>query len=176
MIKVLYSLPLLLMILISCDNEDQFKTRKVDDRIEFQMPRYMSRITLGNTDAIIEVGNEQKEHYALIIAELVEDVLAMDSSFNIEKYGHYSVTNLKASMTSTKVQRIESDIDTINGLEAISYKLWGIYPDINVPIFYYLTIFKSKLYFYSFNTWTLQDREERYIANMEKMIQSFKEI
>ncbi len=163
----------LVALLVSCTpSKVEYKTKKVEDLFQFDMPTYMTKLNLDNPDAILEYGHLFKEHYVMVITESVEELAEYDLSFDLESYSELMIENIKTSLDGAKVQKLERT--AINDIAAKSFKVWGVFPDNEAGIFYYITILKSSDRFFSFYTWTLKEREDRHINAMEHMTESFK--
>lgn len=165
----------LVALLVSCGGSSTLVNRTINN-YSVDIPDYMEDIDLANPDASLQAGDLLKEHYIMVIDETKESLLAAGLDYSVEDYAKASVDYLKQSLNDAKVVQTPSGVQDINGLEAISYKVTGVFPDNNVSIFYYMTIYKSESNYYSMSTWTLGDRESKFTKVMEEMIQSFKEI
>ncbi len=167
---------LISMTIMSCAGDAEFENMTFNDgQYSMAVPDYMKSLELGNQDASMQYGNEIKEHYVMVIAETKESLLAAGLDYSVEDYADFAVGFLKKSLTDPKAERINEEVKNINGLEAISFKVRGVFTDIDEDIFYYITIYKSENNYYSMSTWTLGARESRYTETMEAMINSFKE-
>jgi len=162
-------------VLISCGSgKAEYKSKSVQGMFTFDMPTYLEEMDLENPDAILEYGNGLKEHYVLVISETTDELEGLD--IDVDSYSDFTVNFLKESLDNSKIQKVNSEIKDINGLSANLYKVWGNLAEINQDIFYYIAILKSDSRYYSFYTWTLESREDRYTKTMEHMIESFKEL
>jgi len=179
-IKITSALLFLLLTIIGCNSEANFATKTVDNKFELSVPDYMKDLALGNVDANLQMGHALKEHYAMVIHETKASLVEAGLNYSVEDYAKFALDFLKSGMVNPKVQRVSDDVVKINDLESVSYKVWGAFEndDIGeiVKVFYYITIYKSETDYYAFSTWTLQDREKKYLKIMEQMINSFKEV
>ena len=167
---------MIMLITISCGSEAKYENMSFNDgQYSMDVPDYMKSLALGNQDASMQYGNELKEHYVMVIAETKESLLAAGLDYSVEDYADFAVDYLKQSLSNPKAERVNEDVQMVNDLETISYKVRGVFPEIDEDIFYYITIYKSENNYYSMSTWTLGSREGRYTETMEKMINSFKE-
>lgn len=163
-------------IFLSCNTETKYENIEVTEKYSLDIPDYMKSIDLQNEEASLQYGNEIKGHFVMIIDETKEALINAGLDFSVEDYADFAVDYLKQSLTDAKVKRMTDEVQNINGLEAISYKIWGVFTEVDEDIFYYMTIYKSDNNYYSMSTWTLGSRENRYTNNMETMINSFKEL
>lgn len=170
------SVILVSLILLACGGETKFENVEVAAKYSVDIPDYMNSIDLQNAEASLQYGNEIKGHFVMVIDETKISLIDAGLDFSVEDYADFAVDYLKQSLTDAKVKRMTDDVQMINDLEAISYKIWGVFTEVDEDIFYYMTIYKSENNYYSMSTWTLGSRENRYTDNMEKMINSFKEL
>ena len=162
---------------IACDDSNaSFQTIDVDGKFSIDVPDYMVELDLENPDASFQYGNEMKEHYAMVITETHSELKEYGLEFDIESYANLALDYLEMSISNPQVIPTSDHVQTINGMEALGYKIRGLFPENNLEIFYYAMFYKSDEAFYYVTTWTLADREERFIDNMEKIVQSIKEI
>ena len=168
---------LLALVIVSCGGEVKYNNTSFNDgQYSMDIPSYMESIALGNPDASMQYGNEMKGHFAMVIAESKESLLAAGLDYTVEEYAEFALEFLKKSLSSPKAERVDYEVKMINGLESVSYKVNGVFSEIDQDIFYYLTIFKNDNNYYSLSTWTTAGREKKYTPIMEKMINSFKEL
>ncbi len=165
----------LVLLFNACESNIKLKQKSFDNIFEIGLPDYLAKTDLDNPDAILQYGNLIKGLYAMMIYEPKTDLTAAGLDYSIEDYADFNLGNIKASLENPKVQRV-STFKKVNGIDCIAYKIWGVFPEINEEMFYYLTIFKTDLNYYSFHTWTMASRESTHINVMEKMINSFKEL
>ncbi|PZE18644.1 hypothetical protein DNU06_02095 [Putridiphycobacter roseus] len=161
--------------MVGCNATDKYETTEFDGVFEIDLPSYFTKADLDNEDAIMQYGNLLKEFYAMMIYEPQVDLIEIKENYSLADYADFNLQNIKASLMHPKVQRVSS-FTKVNGADCIAYKIWGLFPEINEEMFYYLTIFKTDLNFYSFHTWTMASQESKHINTMEKMITSFKEL
>ncbi|MFK8044047.1 MAG: hypothetical protein AB8B72_01030 [Crocinitomicaceae bacterium] len=175
MMKKTISILMITILVAACGGPIDLVNKTVNN-YSLGIPNYMTEMDLQNPEASFQAGEILKEHYVMVIDETKEDLLAAGLDYTVEDYGNASVDFLKQSLKDSKVLQSPNGVQKINGLEAISYKVTGKFPENDLAIFYYLTIYKSESNYYSMSTWTLGDRESKFTKVMEKMIQSFKEI
>lgn len=167
---------LFVALMVACGGNVKYNNTSFNDgNYSLDVPDYMTSQALGNPDASMQYGNEMKGHFAMVIAETKESLLAAGLDYSVEEYGEFALDYLKQSLSNPKAERVDDDIQDVNGLEAVSYKVTGEFTEIDQDIFYYMTIYKSENNYYSFSTWTTAGREGKYTPIMEKMINSFKE-
>lgn len=162
--------------LVACnESNSSFETKDVEGQFSIEIPDYMEKLNLENPDAIFQYGNELKEHYVMVIMETHEELKQYDLEMSIEEYADLSIEFLKSSINDPVVEEVGEGVTTVNGMEAVGYKINGVFPQNNLDIFYYAMFYRSEKAFYYVTTWTLAEREEKFIDNMEKIVHSIKE-
>lgn len=172
----LIGLVMIAAIMFGCAGEVKYNTLSFNDKqFTLDVPTYMEEQSGINPEASMEYGSEIKAHFAMVIAESKESLMQEGLDFSVEEYADFAVGFTKDALKEAEVEKVSESIQTINGMEAISYKVRGIFEEIDERLFYYMTIFKSENNFYNFTTYTFAGREGKYTPIMEKMINSFKE-
>lgn len=162
-------------LLFSCnENDTKFVKKDVEGKFSIEVPDYMEELNLENPDAIFQYGNELKEHYVMVIMETHEELLQYDLEMELDEYAELSIEFLKSSIDNPVVEEVGNGKE-INGMETKSFKINGVFPQNNLDIFYYTTFYRSDKAFYYVTTWTLADREDKFIKNMETILNSVKE-
>lgn len=162
---------------LACSDSDaNMVTETVNGKFTVDVPDYMTELNLENPDAIFQYGNELKEHYVMVINETHEELAEYGLEMEIQEYADLSMDYLKMSINNPQVEEVGNGIQEINGMEALGYKIRGVFPDNNLDIFYYAMFYRSDKGFYYLTTWTLGEREERFAKSMESITHSLKEI
>ena len=170
--------PLILAFtLFACGNGGtNFVTEEIDGEFSIDVPDYMAHLDMQNPDANLQFGNELEQHFVMVISESHEELAEYGLELDIQSYADLSMDFLEMSITDPEIEQIGDGIVMLNGMEAIGYKIRGVFPENNSSIFYYAMFYRSDKSFYYITTWTLGEKEEKFAENMEIITHSLKQL
>ena len=170
--KYLFILPLLFFA-ISCTKETVFNTVNVNEKYSIAIPDYLKPCTDLHADASLQYQNPEKDVYAMVIDERKKTMADYDLDYDLDLY--YKNIASQAFIESIKNGKINppgrQDID---GHKAYITEITG-----NVggsDVYYRMGIIETPYAFYQILAWTRAENKEKYMADMIKTIESFKEI
>lgn len=157
----------------SCKQETVFTDVKVNNRFEISVPEYMQPCADLHKDASLQYQNTEIDIYAMVIEEKKSTMEDYDLDYDIDLYfkniaSQAFIENIKNGKVSPPGRQ------TIDGNKALTSEITGNIDGTDV--YYKMAIVESKYSFYQILTWTRADRKEKYISDMTKFIESFKEL
>lgn len=177
-------------LLDELDLEEQEAGWEIQTDREFcqmRIPNSMEEMPELNPLATIKYGSVEQsgdkvyENYVIVIPETYEEIeeYNFDFEFDLESYNEVCVDGMKDGLQSHEVLTKDSEIEEINGLDAILTELQGsiaVGEGQVVEIYYLMGVIKGDNAYYQVLSWTLKDQKSKFKKDMEKMIRSFKEI
>lgn len=157
----------------SCKHETVFNEVKVNNRFSVVVPDYMQPCADLHKDASLQYQNTELDIYAMVIEEKKSTMQDYDLDYDIDTYfkniaSQPFIENIKNGKVSPAGRQ------TIDGNKTLTSEITGNIDGTDV--YYKLAIVETKFSFYQILTWTRADRKEKYIADMTKFIESFKEL
>jgi hypothetical protein len=119
-------------------------------------------------EAELQASDRANEMYIIVLAESKEDFDAMD----IDKYSEIIRTNALQTITSAQVSTPATT--TINGYPARQCEIRGTVDNLKVA--YIQSAVETPKHFYQILSWTLASRFDKNKSELEKVINSFKEV
>jgi len=157
--------------------------RTLDDNSYFtiDIPSHMAVETSLNAEATLQyayveqVGSVVKEHYMIVLMETHEEIESyeLDTEFDAASYGELSAENLGTGLDEYTILTKNPEVKTVNGMDCVRYEMEGAMGDVKV--YYELGVFEGEHAFYQVLTWTILDQKSEFKADMDKIINSFKE-
>ncbi len=172
----------LLTLLFSCTYEEAWQTATTattDNIRQFSltMPSYMEAAPDNklNPTAKLQYCNYYRNVYALVLDQNKTDAANTDTS--LRQYANRYVRQMTSTMI--KPQQIDSANTTIGGLPSIALTITGDLgqlKDLRERIYYRIAFAESPTHYYHIATWTWDSRRKNFAADLEKIMQSFREI
>lgn len=162
------------LFLAGCQSGVNYKTVDVGNDFTLEVPDYMTEMDLESPLAVLEYGHTMKEHYVMVIEENIEELKTYGLDMNLEEYSDISVEQIKGAIDRPIEKEITDGIQEINGMDAIGYKIQGVFPENDLGIVYYIMYYMSAESFYYVASWTLSDYEREHTEAMDKIIYSLK--
>ncbi|MBK7129749.1 MAG: hypothetical protein IPM74_05420 [Crocinitomicaceae bacterium] len=158
-----------------------FRTVSTNSYFDIDIPGHMEAASGLNGDASIQyqyveqVGTTVKEHYVIVLMETKEEIESydLDEEFDALSYGEISSTSLGDGLDSFEILTKNPEVVQVNGLDCVKYEMEGSMGEVNV--YYRLGVFEGEKAFYQVLTWTLTEQKAEFKADMDKIINSFKE-
>lgn len=122
-----------------------------------------------NDEASIQVDQQAKEKYAIVISESVEDFA---DDFSVDEYANMCKDLLSESIKNSTVSEF-TDM-TINGLPAKYYEIKGEIEKIKVC--YFIVAVKGEKGLHQVVGWTINSKYDENKEEIKKILQSFKEL
>lgn len=161
---------LLTVLFISCNSTTEYQNVKIKKKYSLDLPDYMGESLDLNSDASLQYQNTFRELYAIVLDEPKAD-FPNPKEINVEDF--YSIVrgNLEETLKNPTFSATRDT--TINGLKA---KLFSLSDNTEgVDIYYQFAYLESDKHFYQILIWTLENRKDQYIKDMDRIIASFKE-
>lgn len=167
--------------LVACKGEVQWKTDNTSGYYTIDIPENMVSTTALNSEASSQfeyvelVGSETKENYLIVLMETKEEIASYDLGFEFDaaSYGEIAVMSLESGLDSYNILTKEPKVEKVNGMDCVKYEMEGSLGVVDV--FYKLAVFDGEKAFYQVLTWTVKSQKDEFAANMDKMLNSFKE-
>jgi len=168
--KKVLLLGFLSILFISCNSKTEYQTVKIKNRYSLDLPEYMGEAKDLNTEASLQYQNTFRELYTIVLDEPKTD-FPNPQEVNLEDFTGIVRENLESNLENPIFSTTRDTV--INGLKA---KLFSLSDDSEgVSIYYQFAYIESKNHFYQILTWTLENRKDQYVTDMDKIIASFKE-
>jgi hypothetical protein len=164
------------ILLFGCGGDDDFVTQTVEGKFSVELPEYMVELDLENPGALLQFGNEMREHYVIVIMEPHEVLTQLGLNLDLQSYANINLDNMKLALQNPRLEELEDGVKVVNDMQTVGYKLTGLFPESDINIVYYIRYYRSEKSFYAVITWTLEQTERSYLNNMLKIINSLKEI
>jgi len=161
-----------LFCVISYAQKTTFKEVKGNGNFIVQVPDYMSNDTSLNKDAAISYSNPKEEMYLIVITDSKKALKDAGINYTVDSYFAFASKNIESMVTSSNVT--EPKKSKINGNAALVSIITGKFGELGV--YYKLGIVESKEHFYQVLTWTLDSYKTKFDKDMDKMINSLKEL
>jgi hypothetical protein len=144
---------------------------KVNDRYAISIPEYLQPCVDLHKDASFQYQNTDKDIYAFVIDERKKTMAKYDLDYDLDVY--FKVAS--QPFLETKNGKVSTPgKEKINGCEALISEITGNVDGIDV--YYKMGVVETPYAFYQILTWTRADKKEEYAADMNRMIESFKEL
>lgn len=175
--------PLFLMMvafLSGCASDEGEQTVKIENRYSLTIPAFLSETNNLNEDASLQYQNLFKEFYVVVIDEpkdelhrLLEDYDLTDRyEDNVDGYASLIFDGLNESLVNPKQGEVVTD--NVNGMAARLTTFDGTIDDIQ--IFYSYGIYEGQDTYYQVIVWTESDKQSKYRAKMDAILQTLKEL
>jgi len=163
----------LLIFAVSCTKETVFNTVKVNEKYTISIPDYLKPCTDLHKDASLQYQNTEKEIYIMVLDERKKMMADYDLDYDLDLY--YKNIASQAFIESIKDGKISiPGRQEIDGKKALVTDITG---NINgTDVFYKMGIVETPYAFYQILAWTRMENKEKYLADMVKIIESFKEL
>lgn len=174
--KTILSFFLLSLLLIGCAKEE-IQSIKIKNQYTIEVPNFMSQTAILNRDASLQVQNEAKEFFTVVIdepqAEFNEMMLTLGNQYesNFTGYTNLITDNLKLMVEKNNFSEIK-DV-TIDDKKAKLFTIEGTVD--SHEIIYHLGFIEGKKHYYQIVSWTSSKQKKANFKNMEQIVHSFKE-
>jgi len=166
---------LTLFLFISCNHT--VETVKVEGRYTIDLPSYLDKTEDLNKAASLQYKNAMREFYVLVIDEpkanfnKVLEEGELDYTANIDGYSKLLADDIAKSSGLAVTPKMETT--TINNLNARTIKFDGTVNGVNV--YWIIAYVEGKNRYYQILTWTLDTKKTDNEADMNAIVESFKE-
>ena len=164
--KTLFYILLLMLTLSSCEKV-KWATVTVNDKYSMQLPNYLESGTFYK-EASLQYKNEEREVYLVVLDESKSAFKEYGLDYDLSTY--FKVAASKFDSTG----KISPDKIVIGPDSARSAEFKGNISDHDV--YYKMVTIESKGNFYKMLVWMLMRDKERYAADVDKIIGSFREV
>jgi hypothetical protein len=169
-----------LLFLIACSKSEKPQKIVIENRYSMEVPSFLVKATDLNKEASLQYQNVFLEFYVIVIDETKNEVLKSITDNNLsgdysQDFNGYCKLIFDNYLNTLEIKN-KSEISeyTINGLKAKKITIDGKYG--GVEAYFYISLIEGKDTFYQIMTWTLQDKKDKYSGDMEKMVNTFREI
>lgn len=151
------------------DSETTKSVKSPDGGYEILVPDNWKTQTDLNDNASISLSNESGNVYLIVIED---EKSYFEADTNLTNYNEMVIQNMKPSFES--MEDPVTTKTTINGQEAITTKIKGVYNKIDIT--YFLTVVETKDLYCQILSWTASSLAESKEPGIQKISGSFKEL
>ncbi len=176
--------------LISCKNEtnshgvdtSDFVTHTIADKYSIQTPKYMRETAGLNPDADIQLKNDERDVYLVIIEEPKQEVIANFKSagvYNEDLSPAANYLNIQSHSLTRNTLVLEKSnpiAQEIGGMSALNMELMAQIRETPTPIYYLLTFVEGEETLYMIMQWTLESGKDEFKATFETIAATFEEM
>ncbi len=167
---------LFLAVTVFACTSDKTETVNIKNQYSVELPSFLNKADNLHEDASLQYQNALREFYVVVIdepkSEFEAAVEETEFTGDLEGYTNILHTSLKQSLGEANFSNIQSV--TINGLNARKFTFEGTLE--NLPVVYQAAYIEGESHFYQIVSWTLQENKAKYQGEMQKIIESFKEM
>ncbi len=136
------------------------------------MADYMLPAPELQVEASLKYKNEEKDIYMIVIDENKKDLVHYNLKYKLTDY--FKVVAAQPFLGSTHGKMADPVRRKINGSDALVAEITG---DFNKhPVFYKLVVIETENRFYQILSWTGDGYKESPLPDIDRMIDSFKEL
>ena len=136
------------------------------DGFSLTAPDHWKFIKDLHDEAGLQIGNERREEYFIVLSELKEDFAG-----DLNKYGDVTAGNVADSLLNASAS--EPKEVSLGGLAAIQQQITGGIENTNVS--YLHTVLETDTRYHQIVCWTLKSKESVAIPLFEKVLKSLKQ-
>lgn len=171
--KNILSSLLLILLLSACNTQTVFNTINVNNRYTIDLPDYFQPCADLHKDASLQYQNTDIDIYAMVIEEKKVTMENYDLDYDLDLYfkniaSQPFIENIKNGKVSPPGRQ------EIAGNKTLISEITGNVDGIDV--YYRMAIIESPYSFYQVLLWTRADKKEKYLNDLIKTIESFKEL
>ena len=173
-----YGTLLSLTLLVSACQKQNVISHEIKKQYTIEVPDFMSKTAVLNRDASLQVQNEAKEFFTVVIDESKTDFNEMMVSLGNQYEGEFAgYTNLITDNLKLMVEKNNfSEIQEVT-IATKKAKLFTIEGTVDLhEIVYHLGFIEGKNHYYQIVSWTSSKQKKANIENMQQIVYSFKEI
>ncbi|WP_060874057.1 hypothetical protein [Myroides odoratus] len=180
MIKKIGTFVLLLTVLVGCTNKTTYIEVVQDDKFSVEVPSTMQKTRALNGEATLQLQNVQEELYLIAIKENkgeIDELFKATTGEEENIFTQFSDTTLEyltATLEEFEPSELKLQDQTINNLPArvvdFTARVGGL------DVYYKFAAFDGKEDYYQVLTWTLKEYKDKNQEQMNKMVDSFKEV
>jgi hypothetical protein len=156
-----------------CTHETEFKEVKVNNRYAISIPDYLQPCADLHKDASLQYQNVEKDIYAIVIDEKKVTMQDYNLDYDIDLYFN-SIASQPFLETIKDGKVSPPGRQDISGNKALIAEITGKI-DANA-VYYRLCVIESPYEFYQILVWTRAENKDKYLPDMTRMIESFKEL
>jgi hypothetical protein len=167
------------LLVVSCgDGITKYEKKEIAGMVSVDVPDYMSPQDLENPEASFEYGNIFKEHYLMMMIETKAEIASynLGYEFTLEDYADLTVEGLSETIMNADIVKDNETPNNLNGMPFYSYNVNGLLAEVNMRIYYYISVFESDKSFYVVYSWCPAKDKNTYKPDMIEIANSMKEI
>ncbi len=181
--KLLFPAVALLVIAISGCSGTKFNEVKINGLYSMELPEYLTEGYDLNSEASLQYQDVVKEVYVIVIdepkQEFIDVFMSIDeydsSKSACDNYAAAQMESIEANMTTVTSKSVLKK-STLAGCEARTANVAGTQEGIDDAMGFTVAFIEGKETLYMVMTWTFEKDKDKYQADMDKMINSFKEL
>jgi hypothetical protein len=167
-----------LTLFVSACQKQKTISHIIKNQYSIEVPDFMKKTTALNQGASLQLHNETKEFFTVVIDEPQDEfnemmmVLENQYDASITGYSNLISDNLKLMVEENKFSELkEIEIDSKKA------KLFTIEGKVDEhDVVYHLGFIEGKKHYYQIVSWTSSKQKEANLKNMENIVLSFKEL
>lgn len=168
----------------SMQPDDSFQEVKINGLYSMKLPDYLSEGFDLNDEASLQYQNTAKEVYVIVLDESKEDFVTMYKDI-LEDYD--STKSAVDNYATKQMESIEENMETVtskstirkskvNGCDARIIDVTGTQTGITDAMGFTVAFIEGKETLYMLMTWTFENTKGEYQDDMDKMVNSFREL
>jgi hypothetical protein len=173
MLRRFLALLIIPVVLYGCTHETVFKEVKVNNRYSISIPDYLQPCADLHKDASLQYQNVDKDIYAIVIDEKKATMQDYSLDYDIDLYFN-SIASQPFLETIKDGKVSPPGRQNIDGHKALIAEITGKIDQNDV--YYRLCVIESDYEFYQILIWTRAQNKDKYLPDMTRMIESFKEL
>lgn len=161
-------------------SDSKMKEQLVNDTYKISVPDFFEDLNGLNKDASLEMGNELKEFYMIVIDEPAQEFYNIFDEYMLKDLYSRDLTGF----TKMVLETMEMDAGIfdiaeykeieINGIKAIQTEFYNVFNGLD--IYYHFTTLESDNNFYQIMMWTIKSNQKEYENTMAEIAASFSEV
>jgi len=149
-----------------------YRDLEVSNLFTIEVPNYLQETTALNKDAECQFQNSRKDLCLLVRKNAWEELSRRQPDFILEDFYDVSIEQLKSNLDG--IHAPAPDSISLNGLSAFRGTLSGNFKGDKIT--FNISTIAGNHYLYQLLIWTSQEESEQYASDIERVIQSFREL
>ena len=163
----------ILLTTLSTFGQSAFKTHKIGHVFSITLPDYMSRTVGLNSAANFQYKSEVKDVYGFVIADDKEELKLAE--LNFASVTEFNEDFMKSFLTNAEKKSIGTPVvKKIGETSFLECDVTYFDKDAGGEIYYLVGIVETKSAFYKILSWSLAENKDKFKADFQKILYSFK--
>lgn len=164
---------LIAFLLFSCTQPSKFTEVNISGQYTVRLPDWLERTTQLHKEANLQYQNTEKEFYLVVLNENKKELKQYHLDHNLKSY----FNQIKFQLADS----VKADTSKINGKQLQLKSGNALVSDIqgeinNESIYYKFAVIETPKNYYQVIAWMLLEDKEKYAAQIDTLLTSFKEI